>query len=77
MEYQPVGGPAITWNYKQDADPLALPRVDGKAPDLQPSLLFDSPFLKATWEDPKIYAGAGPFRAVYDMGKSTITESKK
>ena len=77
MEYQPVGGPAITWNYKQDADPLALPRVDGKAPDLQPSLLLDSPFLKATWEDPKIYAGAGPFRAVYDMGKSTITESKK
>jgi hypothetical protein len=75
VEYQPVGGQVITWNYKQDANPLVLPRVHGKTPDLQPALLFDSPFLKAKWEDPKIYAGAGPFRAVYDMEKCTITES--
>ena len=77
LEYKPVGGPVITWNYKQDAEPLALPRVDGKTPDLQPALLYDSPFLKAKWEDPLIYAGAGPFRAVYDMKNRTVTESKK
>ena len=77
MEYQPVGGPVITWNYNQNAKPLVLPLVDGKTPDLLPPLLFDSPFLKAKWEDPKIYAGAGPFRAVYEMDKCTITESRK
>ncbi len=77
FEYRLAGGPVITWNYKQLANPLVLPRVDGKTPDLLPPLLFDSPFLKATWEDPKIYAGAGPFRAVYDMEKCTVTESKK
>ena len=44
---------------------------------LATALLFNSPFLKAKWEDPKIYAGAGSFRAVYDMEKDTITESKQ
>ena len=77
LEYQPVGGPVITWNYQHDADPLVLPRVDGKTPDLQPALLFDSPFLKATWEDSKIYAGAGPFRAVYDLSTNEIKEAKQ
>ena len=76
LEYQLLGGPVITWNYKHDADPLVLPRVDGKPPDLQPALLFDSPFLKAKWEDPKIYVGAGPFRAVYDFSKDEIKETK-
>ena len=78
MEYQlAAGGPVITWNYNQNANPLVLPRVDGKTPELLPALLFDSPFLKARWDDPKIYAGAGPFRAVYDMEKCTVTESRK
>ena len=75
LEYQPAGGPVITWNYRQDADPLVLPRVDGKTPDLQPAMLFDSPFLKARWGDPIIHAGAGPFRAVYDMENFTVNES--
>ncbi len=75
FKYQMAGGPAIIWNYDQKAIPLILPRVDGKTPDLQPAMLFDSPFLKARWDDPKIYAGAGPFRAVYDMEKCTVTET--
>jgi hypothetical protein len=75
LEYKTLSGPVITWNYNQNAKPLVLPRVDGKTPDLLPALLFDSPFLKAKWDDPKIYAGAGPFRAVYDMEKCTVTET--
>lgn len=76
LAYQPEKGPLITWNYKQDADPLVLPRVDGKSPDLQPALLFDSPFMKAKFGDPKVYVGAGPFRAVYDFSNDEIKESK-
>ena len=74
MAYQPVGGPVITWNYNQNAKPLVLPRVEGKTTDLQPALLFDSPFLKAKWGDPKIYTGAGLFRAMYDFSKLEIKE---
>ncbi len=45
LDYQPVGGPVITWNYNQNAKPLfVLPKVDGKNPDLQPRCFFDSPF---------------------------------
>ncbi len=76
LEYRPVDGPVITWNFNQDADPLPLPRVNGKSPDLQPAWLFNSPFLKAKWEDPRIYAGAGPFRAVYDFSTHEIHQRR-
>lgn len=72
LEYRPVDGRVITWNYNQDLKPLPLPRVNGQTPDLLPALTFDSPFLRTKWADPRIYAGAGPFRAVYDFSTNEI-----
>lgn len=75
IEYRPKEGAAITWCYNQKAKPLELALVNGQPPNLSPALLFDGPFMKAKFGDPKIYVGAGPFRAVYDFDKATISES--
>ena len=64
----------ITWFYNQNAKPLGLALVNGQPPNLAPALVFDGPFMKAKFGDPRVYAGAGPFRAVYDVEKYTITE---
>ena len=76
MDYKSLNGATITWNYNQNAQPIVLPRVNGKTPDLAPPLLFNSPFFKAKWDDSRLYTGAGPFRAVYDFEKNTVEESK-
>jgi len=44
---------------------------------VSPALVYDDPFMKSKFGDPKIYAGAGPFRAVYDVEQCTVTESRK
>ena len=77
IDYRPKDGAVITWFYNKDSKPLELALVNGQPPNLAPALLFDGPFLKAKFGDPRIYAGAGPFRAVYDMEESTVTEWKK
>jgi hypothetical protein len=76
LDYKSLNGATITWNYNQNAQPIVLPRVNGKTPDLAPPLLFNSPFFKAKWDDSRLYTGAGPFRAVYDFEKNTVEESK-
>lgn len=77
IDYHPKDGAVITWFYDQNAKPLKLALVNGEPPNLAPPLVFDGPFMKAKFGDTKVYVGAGPFRAVYDMEKMTVTESKK
>ncbi|MCE9606139.1 MAG: hypothetical protein K8U03_14680 [Planctomycetia bacterium] len=77
IEYQPKGGAVITWFYNQNAKPLERALINGEPPNLEPALVFDGPFMKAKFGDPQVYVGAGPFRAVYDLEKMTVTESKK
>jgi hypothetical protein len=67
----------VTWFYNQNAKPLELALVNGQPPNLSPALVYDSPYMKAKFGDTKVYVGAGPFRAVYDMDKCTVMESKK
>ena len=75
IDYRPQEGAAITWFYDQNAQPLKPALVNGEPPNLEPALLFDSPFMKAKFGDPRVYVGAGPFRAVYDLEKWTIAET--
>lgn len=77
IDYRPKDGAEITWFYNQNANPLELALVNGQPPNLSPALVFDGPFMKAKFGDPRVYVGAGPFRAVYDLEKLTVTESKK
>ncbi len=77
IDYRPKNGAVITWFYNQNAKPLELALVNGAPPDLAPPLVFDSPFMKAKFGDTKVYAGARPFRAVYDFSKLEVKESKR
>ena len=72
MEYRPRGTAAITWAYDPKANPLPMPRVNGQPANLEPELTFNSPFLKARWGDRRIYAGAGPYRSVYDFETNQV-----
>jgi hypothetical protein len=74
IDYRPKAGAVITWFYDQNAKPLKPALVNGDPPNLAPALLFDGPFMKAKFGDPRVYVGAGPFRAVYDLKKITVTE---
>lgn len=74
LEYRPADGMVLVWGYDQDAEPLPSPEINGQTPELLPGMTFNSPFLKAGWMDLKIYAGAGPYRAVYDVENGLISE---
>ena len=69
IEYRPKDGAVITWYYNQNAKPLGLALVNGQPPNLAPALVFGGPFMKSKFGDPRVYVGAGPFRAVYDLEK--------
>jgi hypothetical protein len=77
IDYRPKDGAVITWFYNQNAKPLELALVNGEPPNFSPALVYDGPFMKAKFGDKKVYVGAGPFRAVYDLEKCTVTESTK
>ena len=76
IDYRPRDGAVITWFYDQNAKPVKQALVNGEPPNLAPALVFDGPFMKAKFGDKRIYVGAGPFRAVYDLEKIAVTESK-
>lgn len=77
IDYQPKARAAITWFYDQSAKPLKPALVNGQPPNLQPALLFDSPFMKAKFGEPKVYVGAGPYRAVYDFSTLEIKQPEQ
>ena len=76
IDYRPKDGAVITWFYNRNARPLELALVNGQPPNLSPALVYDGPFMKAKFGDPRVYVGAGPFRAVYDFSQLEIKEAK-
>lgn len=76
IDYRPKDGAVVTWFYDQNAKPLKLALVNGEPPNLAPALVYDGPFMKAQFGDPRVYVGAVPFRAVYDFSKIEIEEAK-